>query len=89
MKNELKKFTKNAIYNYQNVDEKHATTFCINLDLNEIDGNSGFAEQIDAIANTILLAVHHSHYSGLDNELGTFDTWRGGNIQSGTVAAII
>lgn len=47
------------------------------------------AEQLYTVGDTIELVEYHTADSGLDNQLGTFDTRGGCDIERGAVAGIV
>ena len=53
-----------------------------------LDVDAGAAKEFYSVFETVVLAVDDSFDSCLDNELGTFKTWCGGDVEGGSIAGI-
>lgn len=51
--------------------------------------HTGTPEQIYTVGKAVEVSEHNTSYTSLNNELGTLEAWRGGDIYSGAFAGII
>lgn len=51
--------------------------------------HSGATEQVDTVGDTVEFVENDPCDARLDNELGAVETWRGGDVERGTVARIV
>mgnify|MGYP000737813927 CR=1 FL=1 len=50
--------------------------------------HAGAPQQVDAVGEPVLLGIDHAPYACLDDEFGTLDAGRGGDVERGLVAVV-
>ncbi len=77
----------NERYRYYGRKQNFFIFGVLNFDKNNFD--VGTFQQFDTVHDAVVFAVNNSFYAALNNEFGTFDAWRLGNVERGTIAAVV
>lgn len=51
--------------------------------------HTGTVQKVDSVGQTVQFIEYHPADTGLYYQLGTFDTWRSGDVQSGILARVV